>query len=258
MILYNKIKIQEDEEMSTGAIIRKLGNSFTLIELLVVIAIIAILAAMLLPALNMAREKGRDSVCRTNLKNMATASMQYSQDYRDYFTPSEYNGIRWYTLLTSYGCNYDPQYRTRRVAKGTFACPSETQPFGNSYTAGYYIETHYGVNVYLCGQHTIYPSSTHIQKYHKQSALTMPSRAIYALDNGVRGLPFAMYNEWFGYRHNGGKRMNDKEYSAWYVKTPRPGTVNILYADGHVESRTVAYCLTWSSNSAILQEGFKQ
>ncbi|HOJ39906.1 MAG TPA: type II secretion system protein, partial [bacterium] len=62
-------------------------DGFTLIELLVVIAVIAILAAMLLPALSRAREKARQATCLNNQRQLVLALKMYVEDYNGYAPP---------------------------------------------------------------------------------------------------------------------------------------------------------------------------
>ena len=108
----------------TGDFQPRTNRGFTLIELLVVIAIIAILAAMLLPALAKAKEKGRATLCMSNLKQIGLATILHADDNDDMIPRGD--AVRWYLVLMKYlpeGGN-QRDYRNIRI----FRCPSYPKP----------------------------------------------------------------------------------------------------------------------------------
>jgi len=230
----------------------KSRNSFTLIELLVVIAIIAILAGMLLPALNMAREKAREISCASNLKQIGTATLMYVLDSNDNLFPgkgrnsSTGDTMNWFYgwAVHGYLVPYLPQVkksprggvssivsRNNQYERGALACPAVASA-NLPPSAGWTTLSTYGYNDVI-GDYSDYDTSPaghlaqagrKISKFKKVTRTVLfadqeaPIARLYPGDH-VPGSNSYTYGPRF--RHGGG---GDND-----------GKGNFLFADGHVK-----------------------
>ena len=178
---------------------RKL-RSFTLSELLVVIAIIAILAAILLPALNSARERGRATTCVNNGKQLYTALNFYTEAYDAYCPPSydhQQNEALW-----NWGYQF---YLDGFITDPIADCPSITRADDRAYfldgvgkpSASEFTYGGWGYNSYGLGQTGWGAANKYVLPSAKINRLKNPGEAIAFADN--RHTSADLFNTRVGY-----------------------------------------------------------
>jgi prepilin-type N-terminal cleavage/methylation domain-containing protein/prepilin-type processing-associated H-X9-DG protein len=183
-------------------------KKFTLIELLVVIAIIAILASMLLPALNRARDKAKEISCTSNVKQMGLGFNFYTEDYGGYYIPTDSGSKPWTTNIKALG------YISNSVLK----CPSMPEQFYSNDTYA-----HYGYNYLHIGSSTRYPGSN---KPAKQSNIKSPSETILLTDSYYYSL--AQAGNMRGYYV-----ISDVEGTTYQPHERHNDGFNVAWIDGH-------------------------
>jgi len=233
-------------------------SGFTLIELLIVIAIIAVLAAILFPVFATAREKGHQSSCASNLRQIGLSTLQYVQDF-DENEPVGYStgtiAVQWNYLIAPYiaGGNGGRQSEI-------FGCPSAPTGFNPSTQTG----AAYSMNVHVGGTQAdtfgyvmpvqfsqfTHVSETIVYGDADQIPTYSGSAAVMYYDNpgSLNGgawnayLSTATVNGW-------NSIDNDTNYagtSAGQVRYRHTGVANFVFADGHVKSMVRGNVTIWN------------
>lgn len=129
---------------------RRTRRAFTLIELLVVVAIIGILVAVLLPTLISARQRGRQTVCVSNVKQISAAFLMYQEDWSDLFPAYARYKTPGANPSCGYSCHWSPPLKpflknplleasNKGGASTVFLCPSVENTKMNSYAMNLYL-----------------------------------------------------------------------------------------------------------------------
>ncbi len=241
---------------------------FTLIELLVVIAIIAILAAMLLPALNKARDRAKTISCISNMKTIGMGYARYASDHNDYLPVNAYvdsanssNNYAWNNLIGPY-CGYStkgwknllPSNDEIFTRKGVFHCPALNPGEGkdNKPGTGTYIWPFHDGNESkgICLRQAFGSSEfreikiTEIKYPSKRGNAGDSDDTYLTIDNTVNP-------------NNGNFGFSTQTSGSTVYRCGDPfrhggSTMNILFYDGHTATRNaqVAYICFWKPQEA--------
>ena len=216
---------------------------FTLTELLIVIAIIAILADILLPALNRGRDKARAISCVSNLKQIGTGALAYAADYDDWWPPATLSAwgsapmnyeLNWITRIHPYATGRDFEL-AKNTEKSIFICPGGKpedlfRHDGSNSNQGYPV-TNLTWNLRYGGYKD---NSTGMYKYSfkKLSRCRRPSGAGTCWDvSNINHSNNSVFKDTNNARH-----YHNVTVSAEWLAARHLNRDNLLFVDSHVET----------------------
>jgi prepilin-type processing-associated H-X9-DG protein/prepilin-type N-terminal cleavage/methylation domain-containing protein len=204
--------------------------AFTLIELLVVIAIIAILASMLLPALQQARAKARAVNCTGNMKQLGLGVIMYMDDNRERYPSYYWNGSAWVPGNGGYKTLVNQYVNAQKV----WECPGRPSGWSGETTSTTWNDVDSSHYIY----NSAYLTSNANSAVQKPTETLLMGECIRSTIWGVDGVTQVWPNE---FSSNANARFT----------FPHNSQANVLWADGHVGSVRVngllaSYCNpTW-------------